>query len=177
MRVSLHIDRVQTRDVLLFPHKHFAHIFEQPLTVSRHDVDIDRVDRTDRGTRVIDYKTGADKTEFKDLPSIFDSNNRQRNKAAFQTLLYCMMYEHENPGTDPILPGIYSTKLLFTPNYTYSLKCNKEPIHRFKPYEPEFQALLTELLEQLFSPDVPFTQTELPEKCRHCSYNEICKRG
>ena len=66
MRVPLHIDRVQTRDVLLFPHKHFAHIFEQPLTVSRHDVDIDRVDRTDRGTRVIDYKTGADKTEFKD---------------------------------------------------------------------------------------------------------------
>ncbi|WP_099293677.1 PD-(D/E)XK nuclease family protein [Butyricimonas sp. Marseille-P3923] len=149
---------------------------EHPLVI-HVEGDIDRVDRTDRGTRVIDYKTGADKTEFKDLPSIFDSNNRQRNKAAFQTLLYCMMYEHENPGTDPILPGIYSTKLLFTPNYTYSLKCNKEPIHRFKPYEPEFQALLTELLEQLFSPDVPFTQTELPEKCRHCSYNEICKRG
>ena len=149
---------------------------EHPLVI-HVEGDIDRVDRTDRGTRVIDYKTGADKTEFKDLPSIFDSNNKQRNKAAFQTLLYCMMYEHENPGTDPILPGIYSTKLLFTPNYTYSLKCNKEPIHRFKPYEPEFQALLTELLEQLFSPDVPFTQTELPEKCRHCSYNEICKRG
>ena len=138
--------------------------------------DIDRVDRVAQGTRVIDYKTGTDKTDLKDLSSIFDSNNKQRNKAAFQTLLYCMMYEYENPGTDPILPGIYSTKLLFTPNYSYLLKCNKEPIHRFKPYEPEFQDLLVQLLEKLLSPEVPFTQTELPEKCRTCSYNEICKR-
>ncbi len=138
--------------------------------------DIDRVDRIAQGTRVIDYKTGADKTDFKDLPSIFDSSNKQRNKAAFQTLLYCMMYEHENPGTDPILPGIYSTKLLFTPNYSYLLKCNKEAIQRFKPYEPEFQDLLVQLLEELFSPEIPFTQTEIPEKCRTCSYNDICKR-
>lgn len=138
--------------------------------------DIDRVDHVAQGIRVIDYKTGADKTDFKDLPSIFDSNNKQRNKAAFQTLLYCMLYEHENPGADPILPGIYSTKLLFTPNYSYLLKCNKEPIHRFKPYEPEFQSLLVELLEELYSPAVPFTQTSLPEKCRNCSYNDICKR-
>lgn len=149
--------------------------FDQP-TVIYVEGDIDRVDRCAQGTRVIDYKTGADKTDLKDLPSIFDSNNKQRNKAAFQTLLYCMMYEYENPGTDPILPGIYSTKLLFTPNYSYLLKCNKEPILRFKPYEPEFQDLLVQLLEKLFSPEVPFTQTELPEKCRTCSYNEICKR-
>ena len=158
--------------------------YRMPVTISAFDQptmiyvegDIDRVDRVAQGTRVIDYKTGADKTDLKDLPSIFDSNNKQRNKAAFQTLLYCMMYEYENPGTDPILPGIYSTKLLFTPNYSYLLKCNKEPIHRFKPYEPEFQDLLVQLLEKLFSPEVPFTQTELPEKCRTCSYNEICKR-
>ena len=149
--------------------------FNHP-TVVYVEGDIDRVDRVAQGTRVIDYKTGTDKTDLKDLPSIFDSNNKQRNKAAFQTLLYCMMYEHENPGTDPILPGIYSTKLLFTPNYSYLLKCNKEPIHRFKPYEPEFQDLLVQLLEKLFSPEVPFTQTELSEKCRSCSYNAICKR-
>ena len=150
--------------------------FNQPTTIYVEG-DIDRVDQTERETRVIDYKTGADKTDFKDLPSIFDSNNKQRNKAAFQTLLYCMMYEYENPGTDPILPGIYSTKLLFTPNYSYLLKCNKEPIHRFKPHEPEFQDLLVQLLEQLFSPEIAFNQTELSEKCRTCSYNEICKRG
>ena len=158
--------------------------YRMPVTISafNHPIavyvegDIDRVDRVAQGTRVIDYKTGTDKTDLKDLPSIFDSNNKQRNKAAFQTLLYCMMYEYENPGTDPILPGIYSTKLLFTPNYSYLLKCNKEPIHRFKPYEPEFQDLLVQLLEKLFSPEVPFTQTELSEKCRSCSYNAICKR-
>ena len=138
--------------------------------------DIDRVDKTSRGIRVIDYKTGTDKTEFKDLASIFDITNKQRNKAAFQTLLYCMMYEYGNPGADPIQPGIYSTKLLFTPNYDYLLKYNNEPIYRFKPYESEFNRLLVRLLEELFSADHPFEQTPIREKCKHCPYNEICKR-
>lgn len=137
---------------------------------------IDRVDHIDRGTRVIDYKTGADKMDFKDLSAIFDSQSKQRNKAAFQTLLYCLMYEYENPGTDPILPGIYSTKLLFTPGYDYSLKCGKDPVHRFLPLEAEFRELLTDLLGELFSPDIPFTQTEITEKCRNCPYADICKR-
>ena len=138
---------------------------------------IDRIDRTRQGTRVIDYKTGADRVDFKDLPSLFDPLNKQRNKAAFQTLLYCIMYEHENPGTDPILPGIYSTKLLFMPQYDYTFKCGKEPVCRLSPLKSEFQELLSRLLEELFSLDVPFSQTELTEKCRNCPYSVICKRG
>ena len=138
---------------------------------------IDRVDRMRLGTRVIDYKTGADRVDFKDLASIFDPLNKQRNKAAFQTLLYCMMYEHENPDCDPILPGIYSTKLLFTPQYDYAFKCGKEPVHRFRPLEAEFRELLGQLLRELFSPEVSFSQTELTDKCRTCPYAGICKRG
>ena len=137
---------------------------------------IDRVDRAQQGTRVIDYKTGADKTDFKTIDSLFDPGNKQRNKAAFQTLLYCMMYGHEHPEADPVLPGIYSTKLLFTPNYDYFLRCDGEPILRFSPYAPEFQEGLSQLLESLFSPHIPFDQTTNEEKCRTCSYNSICNR-
>lgn len=138
---------------------------------------IDRVDKLETGTRVIDYKTGADKSDFKNLESIFDPLNKTRNKAAFQTLLYCMMYAAGHPEADPLMPGIYSTKLLFAPDYSYLLYCEKEAVTRFTPYEPEFRELLTTLLQDIFSPDVPFDQTPLTEKCKNCPYNEICKRS
>ena len=149
------------------------HTPQGPLTVYVEG-DIDRVDQTDKGIRVIDYKTGSDKTDFKTLESIFDSTNKQRNKAAFQTLLYCMMFEYGHTDDTPVLPGIYSTKLLFSPDYSYFLKCNNEPIHCFRSYENEFRQLLVQLLEELFSPDQPFEQNGLREKCKNCPYRGIC---
>src|SRR5690606_28059830 len=48
---------------------------------------IDRVDRVGDTIRLIDYKSGSDKKDFPDIPSLFDRNNKQRNKAAMQTLM------------------------------------------------------------------------------------------
>lgn len=149
------------------------HTPQGPLTVYVEG-NIDRVDQTDKGIRVIDYKTGSDKTDFKTLESIFDSTNKQRNKAAFQTLLYCMMFEYGHTDDTPVFPGIYSTRLLFSPNYSYFLKCNNEPIHCFRSYENEFRQLLVQLLEGLFSPDQPFEQNDIREKCKNCPYRGIC---
>jgi len=84
---------------------------------------IDRIDRTDQGIRVIDYKTGADTTAFKTIASVFDPANPTRNKAAFQTMVYCLMYDHVHPSEQPLIPGIYSTKLLFGKDYDFRLKC------------------------------------------------------
>ena len=95
---------------------------------------IDRIDRTDQGIRVIDYKTGADTTAFKTIASVFDPANPTRNKAAFQTMVYCLMYDHVHPSEQPLIPGIYSTKLLFGKDYDFRLKCDKELIQ--KNYSP-----------------------------------------
>src|SRR5690606_2608660 len=48
---------------------------------------IDRVDRKGEVVRVIDYKTGKDKLSFESVASLF-ARDTNRNKAAFQTLLY-----------------------------------------------------------------------------------------
>ena len=137
---------------------------------------IDRVDQTDEGIRIIDYKTGSDTTDFKDIASVFDTENPTRNKAAFQTMLYCLMYDHERPGTLPLIPGIYNTKLLFGKDYDYHLICEKTPMADFRRFEGEYVESLRRLLVRLFSPDEPFRQTEDEKKCPNCPYAGICRR-
>lgn len=138
---------------------------------------IDRIDQTQHGIRVIDYKTGADTTTFKTIPSVFDPENPTRNKAAFQTMLYCLMFDHTNPSDHPLVPGIYSTKLLFGKDYDFHLKCDKTPITNFRHHETEYREQLHTLLANIFSPSVPFTQTPDDKKCRNCTYAGICRKN
>lgn len=137
---------------------------------------IDRIDRTREGFRIIDYKTGGDSTDFTDIASVFDTENKKRNKAAFQTMLYCLMFDHTHPGDTPLIPGIYSTKQLFGKEYDFRLECDKVRITDFHRYEEEFRQYLEALLAELFSPVHPFTQTENLQKCRYCPYAAICRR-
>lgn len=137
---------------------------------------IDRIDETGTALRIIDYKTGTDTTTFKNIESVFDGSNLTRNKAAFQTLLYCLMAGHDKPHTKPLQPGIYSTKLLFDPNYNHLLKCDKDLITNFDRYKEEFEVLLKQLLEQIYSPHCEFTPTTNEKKCRTCPYAGICRK-
>lgn len=138
---------------------------------------IDRVDHTKEGIRIIDYKTGADTTLFKTIESVFDTNNSTRNKAAFQTMLYCLMYDHQHTSEHPLIPGIYSTKLLFSQDYNFHLKCDKDYIRNFRHFYKEFQQHLQHLLEELFSSSQPFSQTTQEKKCRTCHYSCICRKS
>lgn len=137
---------------------------------------IDRVDQDKEGIRIIDYKTGADNTNFKTIESVSDPENPTRNKAAFQTMLYCLMYDHVHPSDTPLIPGIYSTKLLFGKNYNFRLKCDKDYIRNFRNFEATFISSLKNLLQELFSPAQAFCQTSNDKKCKNCSYAEICRR-
>lgn len=137
---------------------------------------IDRVDRTAQGIRVIDYKTGTDTTTFKTLASVFDPENLNRNKAAFQTMLYCLMFDHISPSEEALIPGIYNTKLLFGKDYNFHLKCDKDYIVNFRHYQEEFLSYLVSLLEEIFSPEHPFSQASSEKKCRTCSFIAICRR-
>lgn len=137
---------------------------------------IDRVDQIGDTIRVIDYKTGADNTQCKNISSVFDSSNPQRNKAAFQTMLYCLMFKQHCPPTSAIIPGIYSIKLLFGNDYNYKLKCDNTYITDFNTYREEFYQLLTALLSRLFSPEQSFTQAPSEKKCRTCQYSGICRK-
>jgi CRISPR/Cas system-associated exonuclease Cas4 (RecB family) len=138
---------------------------------------IDRVDVKDGVLRIVDYKTGKDKLDFESVESLFVRDGKDRNKAAFQTLLYAWLYvKCLNPPDGPVVPGLLSSKIIFDDEKEFGLKMNKQLITDVRPHLPEFEARLRELLEELFNPEQPFDQTTNTENCKYCPYKRICYR-
>lgn len=138
---------------------------------------IDRVDSKDEAIRVIDYKTGRDSLEFESIASLF-SRDGKRNKAAFQTLLYALMYvhHHNNHAYERVVPGLINRMNLFDEGFTFGLTMGSHPVEDARALFPEFEERLKELVEELFDPAQPFDQTTNTDVCRYCPYREICYR-
>jgi CRISPR/Cas system-associated exonuclease Cas4 (RecB family) len=138
---------------------------------------IDRIDRKDNRVRIIDYKTGRDKLKFESIESLFEPDEN-RNKAAFQTFLYSLLYRANNPSAnaDQIMPGLINRVNLFEEAQNIGFSMNQELISDILPLLPEFETRLKQLLEEVFDPAIPFEQTEHVEICRNCPYQHICYR-
>ncbi len=137
---------------------------------------IDRVDRKDDLIRVIDYKTGKDKLDFTSIASLF-SRDAKRNKAAFQTLLYALLYKSNTSQTShKIVPGLINRMNLFDKDFKFGLKVGKNFVEDVDPLLPEFSQHLKTLVEELYNPAVPFDQTTDLELCKFCPYQRICYR-
>ncbi len=137
---------------------------------------IDRVDRKGNVLRVIDYKTGKDQLDFESIPSLF-ARDEKRNKAAFQTMLYALLYKSSSAESSyKIVPGLINRMNLFDKNFKFGLKVGKVHIDDVGPLLQEFEMHMTILLEELFSDDTPFDQTTDVENCRYCVFRGICYR-
>lgn len=141
---------------------------------------IDRVDEKEGMIRILDYKTGSDLLKFKSLEHIFERNNKDRPKAVFQTLLYCLLYEMDN-GTSNLIPEVLKIKELFKSNFETKLILNpqrgvNEFVENFIDFKEEFVGRLTETIEELFDPEVPFVQCGEIELCKYCAFKTICRR-
>jgi hypothetical protein len=40
----------------------------------------------------------------------------------------------------------------------------------------EFEKGLFDLIKEIFNPDIPFSQTEDEDRCKYCTFNEMCNR-
>ncbi len=143
---------------------------------------IDRVDELNGVIRLIDYKSGGDKKEFPDIPSLFDRDHTSRNKAAMQTMFYGLIYQETHPAnTAPLKPAIFNLKEIFSEDFNPYLQL-KEPrkqgieLTDYRDHQEEYEAGLKGLLEEMYNPEVPFDQTQDQKKCEYCAYKEICGR-
>jgi hypothetical protein len=139
---------------------------------------IDRTDRKNGGIEILDYKTGITELSFPMIADLFDKEKKNRNKAAFQTLVYSYILHKNKPEETIIKPGIYSLRKIFEEDYDPILKCKEDgnkPIN-FPDKKVQFDGFLEHLLGDIFNKDIPFTQTVLSENCQYCAYNNICKR-
>ncbi|HMQ00244.1 MAG TPA: PD-(D/E)XK nuclease family protein, partial [Cyclobacteriaceae bacterium] len=137
---------------------------------------IDRVDLKDDVLRIVDYKTGKDVAAHKgELADLFMRDGKV-NKAAFQVLMYALLYAGKAGNDYKILPGLLSRSDLFNPEFKFGLKFNGATITDARELLPEFTHHLLEMMEEIYNPEIPFKQTERLENCLYCSFKEICYR-
>ncbi len=138
---------------------------------------IDRIDEKDGRLRILDYKTGSGKLDFKNLEEVFEHNKENRPKFVLQTFLYGIFYKEKSEGK-PITPGIYYIRDVFKDDFDTALnnKELKEKVTDFASYEEEFRNYLTACLEEIFNPEIPFSQTENLKVCQYCPYIGVCNR-
>ncbi len=141
---------------------------------------IDRVDRKDGLVRVIDYKSGRDKTEIESVQKVFDRTSSYyrlpRNKAGFQTLYYAWLYGAKHGIEEPIVPGILNIQELFTPDFDERLKIKGQPIADAREHLDEFEQRFSSLLSEIYGMEQPFDQTDDEGKCQWCDFKGICGR-
>lgn len=169
-----------------------------PMTLSdgrqvRFKGTIDRIDETADGVRVVDYKTGNAELRLRDWVELFDSEGRY--KAIAQTLIYCELLGngHLDSGAKalpslihkPMTPHIYHLPSMSKPGKAYqsvvsvpdtseeATKTTAQPILNYTDCRPVFLEELEDTLEELFSPEVPFT-AQRGKGCNHCPFLLSC---
>ena len=141
---------------------------------------IDRVDEVRDAIRIIDYKSGSGTTTFSSIESLFNKEEKDRAKAVMQVFMYCWMYAHltENKGKT-IQPGIYYVRSLFADPFDPSVylrieRGKSEKVEDFSGYAQAFEEGLRGCLDEIFNPEIPFTQTPTGKACSYCPFKGIC---
>ena len=141
---------------------------------------IDRVDEVLDAIRIIDYKSGSGTTTLSSIESLFNKEEKDRAKAVMQVFMYCWMYAHftENKGKT-IQPGIYYVRSLFSdpfdPSVYHRIERGKsEKVEDFSGYAQAFEEGLRGCLDEIFNPEIPFTQTPTGKACSYCPFKGIC---
>lgn len=142
---------------------------------------IDRLDCKDGILRIVDYKTGSDKGTPDTIDQLFPpTESKKRKSQAFQIFYYAYIMSMQ--------PQFSRYRLAPTLLYTRSSsKPTKQDIYYRigtdvltdfgTQCEEEFQSRLTELISELFNPDIPFAATDQKETCRNCDFSQLCGRS
>ncbi len=135
---------------------------------------IDRIGKDNQLGAILlaDYKTG--KVEKKDL-KFEDWESLATDKKyskAFQLLFYTYLYQKNNPSTQQIIPGIYSMRAISSGFITTTLPEGTDDNDLIS----EFEKVLSDVIEDIFNPELPFIQTDDLDTCKWCDYKGICNR-
>ena len=111
---------------------------------------IDRLDRVNGRTRVIDYKTGNVKAlNFQELPAIFDTAQKEPKKEVFQALFYSYIVSKFYLKNSEITAGVYDLKKLFANKFEPLIKHARKPLV-INDLMGEYEVLLQNLLSEMF---------------------------
>ena len=144
---------------------------------------IDRIDSKGESLRIVDYKTGGNADTPANVQSLFIPD-KKRSNYVFQTFLYasivCKKLREKNDSR-LVAPALLYIHRAASENYSPVIQMGeprkpKEPVENFAQYEGDFRENLKTLLEDIFNPDISFTQTEIEDKCAYCDFRALCKK-
>ncbi len=136
---------------------------------------IDRIDRHDGCLRIIDYKTGSDKTSFTSVEQLFTPSSN-RPKAILQMMLYCNVYAREEGCEgEPIAPWIYKLQEI-NQKGLQPITLNSQPFDDYNVVNAEFLGRLKGLFDEIFNPEIPFAASADDHACKYCAFKAICHR-
>ena len=140
-----------------------------------------RADRIDmiKGNvlQIIDYKSGSKPhLEFNGMSTLFDGAPHERISNIFQTLLYSMML-HRERGCESC-PSLFFASQMLSKEYSPYIvdKSRDSEINKYSEVGKSFEEELKQVFEELFDPNVAFTQVEDVDACTYCDYKKICRR-
>ncbi len=149
----------------------------------------DRVDLlADGSLRIVDYKSGGDRTEFESVEGLFVNERvdkrtgelgyRAHNGAVLQTLLYALVFRAAE-RTD-VSPALYVARKMGLPDFSPYLLCEADdsrPLERLSTQQADALSQgLEQLLSSLLDPATPFTQTPYEQSCAFCDFRTICRK-
>jgi len=147
---------------------------------------IDRLQVESDGTyRVVDYKTGSRDSKdgfvsFPNISSLFfgDDSTQSPNKSwpyALQVMLYAYLCKEEKGWN--VVPSLSFVRYKEgQARLRISDGALKEEILSISLEQcGELEQNLTTLLREIFSPELPFAQTNNPSNCAYCQFAEICR--
>lgn len=139
---------------------------------------IDRMDAKESTLRIVDYKTGGNPKTPANIEQLFTPSETRPNYI-FQTFLYASIMCRQQ--TLKVAPALLYIHRAASDSYSPVIEMGeprqpKIPVNNFTFFEDEFRKRLQTLLEEIFSENEPFTQTEDIKKCSYCDFKAICKR-
>jgi hypothetical protein len=205
-------------DLTPFIYKHSEYTIEKPLRVTDNNGESEtfnfrgKIDRIDRVTeryksgsewceldlvRIVDYKTGGDKVQAKNVADVFSGD--YRTKAFVQLMLYCQAYADEikDKYSGPIQPVIYPILQSMKADRNFGLLKWSKPagtplppedakkpatsngkwkVYDYRDYAGEFNEHLIRVLRELKDPDIPFKAAADDSACKFCKFIDMCRR-
>lgn len=139
---------------------------------------IDRVDIAGTGVdgepslRIVDYKTGKDKTSAASMEMLFKAESADRRKAMFQLMLYCNIYAQSHKTDEPIRPIIYTVRSIDDSGFTIG----RNSVTDYHDVNQDFLNAFVPVIKEMFNNDVPFYQAKNAKHCEYCKFASFCHR-
>jgi RecB family exonuclease len=130
---------------------------------------IDRLDEKNGVLRVVDYKTG--KVDKKKPAGLADYFSDPALKEQFQAMYYAFLTRQVIPGKQ-IKSGLLAMR-----DMSGGIWFMNGDVPYSEDQFNEFKVHLQKLIEEIFSPAIPFNQTADKDRCLYCAYKSLCNRS